>query len=152
MHCGKCGQKIFSERGMYWRDDEPRHRICPSRKAIIGSRRVRMRYGRDQAATLAEGFTDPNSYVTKDGRHVLKGEDWTRRVWEVFERDGRMCHWKVERDGKEIICGEPAAHPHHVIRRSIRHDSRMENLIAICEKHHKEAHPEKQTRFTKRSR
>lgn len=161
--CGKCGGRV-DVRYAYWKGDEARHRICPRRGSgpLGRAKTVRVRANRDIAATVARGFLDPRSYVAADGREILYDQDWQLRVKEVFERDGYMCHWKIETvepsresfDGvamyRSVICGRPAEHPHHVIRRSIRHDDRASNLIAICAEHHREAHPEKQTRFTKR--
>jgi 5-methylcytosine-specific restriction endonuclease McrA len=42
-------------------------------------------------------------------------------------------------------------HCHHIIKRSDGRDDRLANLIGLCSVCHRLEHPEKQTRWTKRS-
>lgn len=148
--CGKCGGNV-DVRYAYWKGDEARHRICPRRGKRGGlSKNIRVKSGRDIQATLGRDFKDPRSYVAADGREILYETDWQARVKEVFARDGYMCHYKIERESGVIMCGAPAEHPHHIIRRSIQRDDRLTNLMSICSSHHRDEHPEKSTRFTKR--
>lgn len=103
---------------------------------------------RDQEATMAQHFLCPDSYVTPyDGRHILKGEDWKSQKYMVWCRGGGQCEkWY----GNER-CTAKMVHCHHIIKRSDGRDDRLANLIGLCSVCHRLEHPEKQTRWTKRS-
>jgi len=91
----------------------------------------------DRQRTEARKLVEKGSYVCKDGREVLKGLDWKRRVKELAMRSKGRCE-NILGAGMEdgVIrlypCGKEAVHPHHVVLRSIARDDRMENLLAVC--------------------
>lgn len=110
------------------------------------------RKGVDFEATKARKFKNYRSRVMLDGREVLFGADYKRRVREVEERDGYRCQWYLHTidtaPPKDLHCGAPSnGHPHHLVKRSDGRDDRASNLISICDSHHKLAHPEHRTRF-----
>lgn len=95
----------------------------------------------DKQATEARKFVEKGSYVCKDGREVLTGLDWKRRVNELRRRSGDRCEYRIP--GSEIMeggslmrCAREAQDPHHIILRSVKRDDRMENLLAVCRHHH----------------
>lgn len=101
--------------------------------------------GWDMEATAARKFRNPKSRMMQDGREILYGLDYQLRVREVLERDHYGCQWPCAPHPKP--CGAPSTnHPHHIVKRSQLRDDRASNLMAICEEHHRLAHPEKQLR------
>lgn len=102
---------------------------------------------------LREGlFQDARSFVSLPGddgeSHLfLYGQDWQEQRSRSFRRDGYICQechetvasWKIE--------------PHHIIKKSKGGSDDLTNLRTLCggEKGcHKNAHPEKRTRFGER--
>jgi hypothetical protein len=157
MKCGKCGREIplaYPVSRLVMRKLKFSHRICPKRKGRKKAVRVRTK-GIDFEATAARDFTcrHGKSVVLLDGRETLHCTDYTRRVREVEERDGYKCQWSVQAPPLSFFpqhkCNAPSnGHPHHIVKRSKGRDDRASNLMAICDAHHKIAHPEKQPRFT----
>jgi hypothetical protein len=153
MKCGKCGREVRPGPNRYWHSRKKWcHQVCPKRKGRKKAVRVRTK-GIDFEATAARDFTcrHGKSVVLLDGRETLHCTDYTRRVREVEERDGYKCQWAVGDFNAELYkrCGAPSnGHPHHIVKRSKGRDDRASNLMAICDYHHKIAHPEKQPRFT----
>lgn len=97
----------------------------------------------DRQATEARNFVERKSYVAADGREVLYGLDWKRRVKELRERCGGRCEFvngHVEDGNEEVIgifrCVREAADPHHIKLRSRGRDDRLSNLLAVCRHHH----------------
>lgn len=88
---------------------------------------------KDKQATMDKQFLDPDSYVTPDGREILKGEDWKARVEDLRLRCEGRCEQRLS-DGMRCFAG--AQDPHHRIRRSIKRDDRLANLQALCRFHH----------------
>lgn len=86
-------------------------------------------------------FLDPRSYVTPDGREVLKGEDWDARVEDLRLRSGGYCENTGHVPGYR--CMALAQDPHHVVRRSVKRDDRLANLQALCRFHHDLLDPRK---------
>src|SRR6266853_368895 len=86
----------------------------------------------DREKTIAQQYLDYRSFMRSDGSEVLYEEDWKARVEELRRRCGGRC----EEEGKYGRCRNEAADPHHVIRRSIRRDDRLENLLGLCRMHH----------------
>jgi hypothetical protein len=115
---------------------------------------------KDNAATAEAKrtgrFRCKNSFIDLQGREFLASGDWTRRVKEMYQRDAGLCQWVVSKwqfDNGEIgeaLCGAEAKHPHHKVKRADGGDDSLSNLMSICIRHHKEAHPEKQVRWTSR--
>ncbi len=156
--CTKCGHEV--------RERDPnvvhKHRICPKRRGV--KKRVRVqRKGTDALTTMARLFKHPKSRVMLDGREILYGLDYKARVREVLERDGYKCQWptgpacnllrpwEVPLSEHAPKCGGSANnHPHHIVKRSKLRDDRAENLMAICDAHHKIAHPEFRPRWTRK--
>ena len=152
MKCGKCGHDT-SRSGLnrYWDSRKGWcHQICRKRRGRKKAVRVRIK-NVDVSATWSRNFKDPRSVVYLDRRERLYGLDYKRRVREVEERDGYRCQWPVTMTGVDAsVCGAPSnGHPHHRVKRSKGRDDRASNLMAICDAHHKIAHPEKQVRWTK---
>ena len=88
----------------------------------------------------ARGYSDPKSIVWADGREVLRGKDWTHRVFELMQRAGNRCQWAESAGGR---CPKDADDPHHVKQRSKGRDDRLENLLALCREHHIAIDPRK---------
>lgn len=96
---------------------------------------------RDEELKARRGYTNPSSYVRRDGSEVLKGEDWKKRVEELRERSGGRCeHQEPTPDNPRIThrCSMPSRDPHHKIKRSVRRDDRLTNLEDLCRPHHDE--------------
>ena len=105
---------------------------------------------RDVQATLAARFEDERSYVCKDGREILYGADWKRRVAELRERCGGSCEAISFWAGKEPVrCCREAADPDHVVKRSKKRDDRLDALQGLCRLHHDLKHPEHKPQWTK---
>ena len=97
---------------------------------------------RDPDEKRRRGYSDPKSIVWADGREVLQGFDWAKRVRELYDRCGGRCEheqpWKVWPLGGPMMerCTNDAEDPHHRIPRSKGRDDRLENLQALCRYHH----------------
>jgi 5-methylcytosine-specific restriction endonuclease McrA len=109
---------------------------------------------KDQLATTGRGFLDPRSFMSKDGREFLYGEDMSVRRHEVFERSGGFC----EEPGcnRQIDEELPSDHPnslhvHHVRHRSKGGAENMNNLQAACKRCHAKHHTDRDTRWLSKS-
>ena len=93
---------------------------------------------RDEQATAAKHFKDPGSFVFKDQREWLEGEDWDDRRFELLQRSRGQCEYTItsHMDGHTSRCCKDAQDPHHKVLRSIARDDRMSNLLAVCRPHH----------------
>lgn len=93
----------------------------------------------DVAATAARKFKDPGSFVFKDGREFLKGDDWEDRKFELLKRCHGQCEYliPVQQQSHPIRCTREAADPHHNVLRSVKRDDRLDALTALCRHHHK---------------
>lgn len=92
---------------------------------------------KDRLGTIAQHYLDPKSYLCKDGREVLYGEDWKARKWDLWQRCGGRCEAWLEIIGIALNrCTAEAEDPHHLIRRSELRDDRLPNLQALCRFHH----------------
>lgn len=78
------------------------------------------------------GYTDPKSFVRRDGSESLAGKDWTRRKEELGERAGGRCEFVCG----GIRCEQPGDDPDHVICRSVKRDDCLYNLRLLCREHH----------------
>ena len=54
-------------------------------------------------------WTDPNSHITKGGRHRLKGKDYERLRGDAYIRSQGKCECGC---GRNAIMGYPRMHPH----------------------------------------
>ena len=93
----------------------------------------------DLQLTAQRQFVERKSYVCKDGREVLHGVDWQRRVKQLRERCGGRCEYMIEHPEDampSIRCAREAADPHHIKLRSRGRDDRLLNLMAVCRHHH----------------
>lgn len=104
---------------------------------------------KDPLTTMNRCFLDPRSFISRDGREFLFGEDMSVRRHEVFERSGGFC----EEPGcnREIFEDLPVKHPnafhcHHLKFRSKGGAENITNLQAACtrchEKHHSDRNPQ----------
>ena len=105
----------------------------------------------DRILTELANFTDPRSYVRRDGSEVLYRDDWKRRVAELDDRSGGRCEHNPFPENEDMRCARQAADPDHIVKRSKRRDDRLSNLRALCRYHHNLRHPEKQPQWTKRA-
>ena len=108
---------------------------------------------RDEELKRQRGYTDPSSYVRRDGSEVLKGADWRRRVEELRERSAGRCeHEEATPDNPRVMhrCTMMARDPDHTVKRSLKRDDRLSNLKHLCAGHHSEKHPEFKPKWTKR--
>jgi hypothetical protein len=93
----------------------------------------------DRQASDARNFQDPKSYVAKDGREILHGDDWEARKFELWKRCHGQCEYIIHGDtitSKNIRCSREASDPHHNVLRSIKRDDRLDKLTALCRHHH----------------
>lgn len=169
-NCGKCGRNLGepSSSTIYLHKKYGYcHRVCPKRPRRAKQGRIAKPKEQDTSLRVdwdeilrrqkAGTIVNEDSRIYLDGREKLEGEDYKARAREVLARDGGKCQWPCVRFGEidvvdetqEQICGAPAnEHPHHIKKRSKGRDDRAENLMAICDAHHKAAHPEHQARFS----
>jgi 5-methylcytosine-specific restriction endonuclease McrA len=98
---------------------------------------------KDPLATMSRGFLDPRSFMSKDGRQFLYGEDTSVRRHEVWERCGGFC----EMNGCNRIITEESMHMHHDRERSKGGDESMGNLVAACWPCHKRVHGNRNPQF-----
>jgi predicted restriction endonuclease len=105
---------------------------------------------KDYAATAeakrTKRFRCKNSFIDLHGREFLASGDWSRRVKEMFERDGFKCRAVTGSTNSDFCC-RPAVHPHHQKHRGDGGDDSLGNLISLCAFHHSQMHPEKQTQL-----
>lgn len=107
-------------------------------------------YLRDSAAKERLKYTNPDSFVRRDGSEVLKGEDWEKRKEELAQRSEGICEYSVMVNGIPMpICTVKARDPHHIVRRSVRRDDRLSNLIHLCGPHH-DLEDERKPKWTRR--
>lgn len=99
---------------------------------------------RDPFATLTRAFLDPRSFVSRDGRQFLYGEDVSVRRHEVWERCGGFC----EEPGCNRCISEETMHMHHIKHRSKGGDESMNNLQAACTRCHKRHHADRNPQFS----
>jgi hypothetical protein len=105
-------------------------RLGHAKRHGVGSR------DRDEELKAKRGYTDPSTYVRRDGSEKLVGEDWKKRVLELRQRSGGICEARTIYQDDNYRCQAPATDPHHVIRRSVRRDDRLSNLRHLCRFHH----------------
>lgn len=95
---------------------------------------------RDESEKQRRGYTDPRSFVRRDGSEVLHGVDWIRRKQELGERSGGRCEQEVcpagPSDAPMERCKSQADDPHHKVPRSKKRDDRLSNLEHLCRWHH----------------
>lgn len=105
----------------------------------------------DKQLTEARKFADPKSYVTPDGRDVLKGIDWTRRKEELWERCGGQCeHTLIAPFGGTVRCSAEANDAHHKTLRSRRRNDALDALLGLCRRHHEIVDAQQRTERHKR--
>ena len=124
----------------------------------------------DRQATEARHFANKKSYVAKDGREVLYGNDWKQRKAELWARASGRCEQHVPKTEQSYKILEMAQHttfmfchpsyfercrseghdPHHVTPRSKGRDDRLDNLILLCRMHH-DLLDKRKPRWTRRS-
>lgn len=91
----------------------------------------------DKQLTEQRQFVERKSYVCKDGREVLYGLDWQRRLQQLRNRCAGRCEYVFKTaEGDEMRCARAAQDPHHIVLRSHSRDDRMTNLLAVCRHHH----------------
>ena len=91
---------------------------------------------RDVQASETRKLVEKGSYVTKDGREVLKGLDWKCRVKELAARSKGQCEFIIQDALLGFRCLREAQDPHHIVLRSVKRDDRLANLLAVCRHHH----------------
>lgn len=108
---------------------------------------------RDEDLKRTRGYTDPSSYVRRDfgGTEKLVGQDWLERKVELFMRSNGGCE-RVSILGKPHAegCDYRGTEAHHIVKRSIRRDDRLENLANLSHACHA-AEDERKPRWSKKS-
>lgn len=97
----------------------------------------------DPLATQLRCFLDPRSFISRDGREFLAGEDMSVRRHEVWERCGGFC----EKMGCNRNITEETMHTHHVKHRSKGGAENLNNLEALCGRCHKREHGNREPRW-----
>lgn len=98
---------------------------------------------KDPLETTRRGFLDPRSFMSRDGREFLYGEDTSVRRHMVWERCGGFC----EMPGCNRCITEETMHMHHDKPRSKGGDESMRNLVASCFRCHKRFHSDHNPQF-----
>src|SRR5271170_2753390 len=98
----------------------------------------------DPLETLSRCFLDPRSFISRDGRQFLYGEDTSVRRHEIWERSGGFC----EKMGCNRNISEETGHMHHIKHRSRGGDESMQNLEALCGRCHKKEHSDREPQWT----
>lgn len=98
---------------------------------------------RDDLATQIRCFLDPRSFISKDGREFLAGEDMSVRRHDVWERSGGFC----EEPGCNRCISEETMHCHHLKHRSKGGAENLNNLQAACARCHKKHHADRNPQF-----
>lgn len=81
--------------------------------------------------------------VLADGREIcLTEEAWQKRREERWRMDGMICQGKIFGLPHGIEVGLSEAQIHHIRKRSLGRDDRLENLITFCEACHLAHHTE----------
>jgi len=113
-------------------------------------RQVRGSRDRDGALKAARGYSDPSSFVRRDGSEVLKGADWLKRRLELIDRScGRCEREKILGRPHAAVCSGYGRDPHHIRRRSKGRDDRLSNLAYLSGWCH-DAEDERKPRWSKR--
>lgn len=99
----------------------------------------------DPLATQQRCFLDPRSFISRDGREFLAGEDMSVRRHEVFERSGGFC----EEPGCNRNIAEETMHTHHIKHRSKGGAENLDNLEALCGRCHKKEHADRNPQWSK---
>ena len=98
----------------------------------------------DPLATQQRCFLDPRSFISRDGREFLAGEDMSVRRHEVWERCGGFC----EKMGCNRCITEETMHTHHIKHRGKGGADNLDNLEALCGRCHKREHGNREVRWT----
>lgn len=99
----------------------------------------------DPLATQQRYFLDPRSFISRDGRNFLAGEDVSVRRHEAWERCGGFC----EEPGCNRCIDEETCHMHHVKPRSKGGDESLNNLQILCGRCHKRKHADRNPQWSK---
>jgi hypothetical protein len=98
---------------------------------------------KDPKAKIDRGYRCRDSFVRPDGSEVLFGNDWRRRKQQLFKRAGGQCELC-----EMYFSDRNEMHPHHLRHRWPDRDDRLENLQALCYWCHREAHADREPRWT----
>src|ERR1700730_3127078 len=98
---------------------------------------------RDPLQTLTRAYLDPRSFVSRDGRIFLYGEDVGVVRSEVWDRSGGFC----QEPGCNRCISEETFEMHHIKFKSKGGDDSKANLRACCKKCHRRHHKDLEPRF-----
>jgi hypothetical protein len=82
------------------------------------------------------GYRDRDTIVWIDGRERLAGYDWRKRKKELAKRSEGRCEL-VNLGSLVHRCTMRADDAHHLVKRSVLRDDRLENLLHVCRYHHR---------------
>jgi 5-methylcytosine-specific restriction endonuclease McrA len=99
---------------------------------------------KDPQLKLERGYRCRDTFVRPDGSEVLCGNDWRRRKQELLKRSDGHC------EVCNMFFDTNQMHPHHIRHRWPVRDDRLENLQALCYWCHREAHADREPRWTLR--
>jgi len=132
--CPTCGRPMKKQKAaalMFAKPQRRKGRGCPVHQL-------------DVAAKQKRGYTNPKSYVRRDGSEVLHKEDWDARVLQLAIRSSGMCErLSILKRQHETDCDGYAGDPHHIAKRWPRRDDRLSNLAALSRACHDAEDPRK---------
>jgi hypothetical protein len=105
----------------------------------------------DRELTKLARFKDKRSYIASDQREILFGEDWKQRKYELLKRSLGQCErFTVLGRVHDAWCRGEGGEPHHIKRRSVSRDDRLDNLANLSHWCHS-AEDLRKPQWTKRS-
>lgn len=141
-----------AERQIRLKIAELRRELRQRKSERIGTviRKGRGSRDRDEELRAQRGYVEPGSIVRRDGSEKLVGLDWLLRKQVLDVRSMGGCE-RVSILGKPHAqgCDYKGTEPHHIVKRSIRRDDRLENLANLSHACHLAEDPRK-TRFGER--
>lgn len=133
-YCPTCGRPMKAQKAtglMFAKPQGRKGRGCPVHQL-------------DVVAKQRLGYTNPKSYVRRDGSEVLYKEDWQARVLQLAMRSRGACErLSVLGRQHDVDCNGRGGDPHHIKKRWPRRDDRLVNLADLSRACHDAEDPRK---------